>query len=173
MVVPGLLIATPFPPMRNPGTLTSLLLGSLLASGCIDLGGSEARSDVDDDGGGESADGENVDRDACKIEGGDIGVANLELRLGTRTVVFHDWIAKTGEANEFVGFSITLRDATEVGYVVKAGGELHPSSATAWMHPAGPDGGSDAPGISNVDFCEECEDGSCDEPPSDPDGDCE
>ena len=40
-------------------------------------------------------------------------------------------------------------------YVVKSGGELHPGTAATWMHPAGPDGGSDAPGISNVDLCDD------------------
>lgn len=136
---------------------------SLTSFGCVDLGESSSKVGESDDGA--------FDRDACKIEGSQIGREGATLRLGPKTVTFHDWVRKAGE-NEYVGFSITVTGADSVGYVVKASGELHHSTALTWLHPAGPDGGSKAPGISNVDVCEECEDGSCDggDGCSDPDG---
>ena len=133
------------------------IVGVSLLTGCAMLGEAPSQLGEEDGAGG------TIDRDACKIEGDDIGTEGTILRLGPKTITFHDWVAKTGEENEYVGFSITIGGASSVGYVVKAGGERHPSNETTWLHPAGPEGMSNAPGISNVDACEECEDGSCDD----------
>jgi hypothetical protein len=121
------------------------------------LGGTS--SNVEGQGEDEAGDGA-FDRDDCKIEGEQIGEEGAILRLGPKTVTFHDWVQKSGEG-EYVGFTISVTGASSVGYVVKTGGDLWPSSATTWLHPAGPEGMNKAPGISNVDVCEECEDGSC------------
>jgi hypothetical protein len=123
----------------------------LLVTGCFSLSDSQSRLEGGDELGG-----------ACKIEGGDIGAEGVVVRLGSRSVTFHDWIGKDGEPGEYVGFSISLSGTASVGYVVKAGGELHASSDPTWLHPQGPAGGARAPGISNVDLCEQCDDGSCD-----------
>lgn len=143
-----------------------------LASGCTLLGdtSSSVEGGDDTDEGGDDTNGA-IDRDECKIEGGQLGQEGAILRLGPKTVTFHDWVLKTGEG-EYVGFSISVSGASSVGYVVKTGGERWPSTATTWLHPAGPDGMSDAPAISNIDFCEECEDGSCDGGGGDGGGDC-
>jgi hypothetical protein len=139
-------------------TIIPGIVGLSLLAGCAVLGDSPSSLEGGEDGAGGA-----IDRDACKIEGDDIGAEGTILRLGPKTITFHDWVAKTGVANEFVGFSITITGASSVGYVVKTGGELHPSGETTWLHPAGPEGMANAPGISNVDACEECEDGSCDD----------
>lgn len=128
---------------------------SLSSAGCVDLGESSARVGEGGDEGGA------FDRDACKIEGSQIGREGVTVSLGSKLVTIHDWVGKTGESGEYVGFSMTVDGAASVGYVVKASGELHHSTALTWLHPAGADGGDKAPGISNVDFCEECTDGSC------------
>lgn len=44
---------------------------------------------------------------------------------------------------------------------MKSSGELVHSTSTSWIAANGPDGGDKSPGISNVDFCENCADGSC------------
>jgi hypothetical protein len=112
--------------------------------------------------------------DCCKLEGPEIGREDALLRLGTKAVLVHGWVGKTGESNEYVGFSLTIDGGSSIKYVVKAAGERHSGSGTTWMHPNGPDGGSDTPGISNLDFCGECDDpDGCgdDVPPTDePDG---
>jgi hypothetical protein len=149
-------------------TLTQLAIVTLLG-GCIDSLGSTSR-EVE----GEDEDGE-IDRDDCKLEGDAIGQEGVTLRLGAKTVTVHDWIAKADSPGEYVGFSQTLAGGTTISYVVKAGGELHPSTELVWLNPRG-DAGSEVPGISNIDYCEECEDGNC-EPGGDqdpePDPDCD
>jgi hypothetical protein len=141
--------------MRNTSWLC--VIGLSLLGGCIELG--DSSSSVESGGNGDDS----FDRDACKIEDGAIGDEGVVLRLGTRTVTFHDWVVKSGSNNEYVGFSISLAGTSSVGYIVKSGGERDHSTALTWLHAAGPDGGSQAPAISHVDFCEECEDGSCDD----------
>lgn len=142
---------------------TSVLV-LVLASGCS-LSSNESKSDLE-------SRAEHVS-DCCKLEGTEIGREDALLRLGTKAVLVHGWVGKTGEPNEFVGFSLTV-DGSSISYVVKAGGERHSASGTTWMHPNGPDGGEDSPGISNLDFCGECDDpDGCgdDVPPTDePDG---
>lgn len=132
-----------------------VLLFSLPAC-VLDAGGDDLANrngEIDEDG--------EYDNDDCKIEGGDIGVVGLELGLGPKRVTFEDWVAKADSPGEYVGFVISVSGADSVRYIVKAGGELHADDVSSWIHPNG-DTGSEAPAISNVDFCEECEDGSCD-----------
>ncbi len=145
----------------------ALTLAGILSTGCVteafdsDESASEASGD-------EPGDDREYDRDDCKIEGAQIGVVGLELRLGDVTVVFDSWTAKAGEPNEFMGFSFHTTGRS-VGYVVKAGGDRYHSTDESWVHPDGTQGPVSA--ISNVDFCEECEEpGGC-EPgdPNDPD----
>jgi hypothetical protein len=119
---------------------------TLLLGGCLGFGNSDSAV--------EGQDGEGGGEEGCKIEGGQIG-EDVVIYLGPKTVTFGDWIGKSGSPGEYVGFSLTLDGGSSVSYVVKAGTERHPSTATAWVHPAGPDGGSNAPGISNVDFCDD------------------
>jgi hypothetical protein len=127
-----------------------LCLASLTLTACFaNLGGSESNVEGD----------ERFDTDECKIEGEQIGQDGYVMRLGDRRVTFSDWVEKPGEANEYMGFSLTITGASSVGYIVKAGTERYPSSATTWSHPQG----LEANAISNVDVCEECTDGSCDD----------
>ncbi|MBA3502435.1 MAG: hypothetical protein M4D80_36250 [Myxococcota bacterium] len=113
-----------------------------------------------------------VDSDECKLEGSAIGVEKTVIQLGSKAVRVHDWVAKTGSHGEYVGFSLTLGGDT-VAYKVKASGEVYPSSTLTWIHPNGPDGGSKSPGISNIDFCDDCDnpdgcEGGGGEPPPPP-----
>lgn len=101
--------------------------------------------------------------DFCKIQGSAIGHEGFVLTLGSRSVRFYDWVPKRGSSGEFVGFSIQLSGTSSLGYVVKASTELFPNSMAMWMHPDGQNGHA----ISNVSFCENCDDGDC----SDGDGD--
>ena len=101
--------------------------------------------------------GEGEGEGECKLEGNDIGNEDVVVYLGSKSVRVHDWVGKTGAPGEYVGFSLTL-DGDTIAYRVKASGEVYPSDALTWMHPNGPDGGSKAPGISNIDFCDECDD---------------
>jgi hypothetical protein len=142
------------------------LLVAFTSVGCIDSFGSNSR---EVEGEEDQEDGD-IDRDDCKIEGDAIGQEGVILRLGAKTVTFSDWVAKSDSPGEYIGFSLSLEGADTISYVVKTGGELHPSTSLVWAHPNG-DAGDQTPGISNVDHCEECEDGSCGEPPCEnPDG---
>ena len=132
-----------------------ICLAPLVLSGCFaDLGGSSAT--VEGEGADDPA-GE-VDTDECKIEGSQIGQDGYVMRLGAKTVTFSDWVTKPGEPNEYMGFSLAISGTDSIGYVVKAGTQRYPSSSLTWSHPQG----LEANAISNVDVCEECEDGSCD-----------
>jgi hypothetical protein len=104
----------------------------------------------------ESEEGD-VDSDECKLEDDAIGVEKMVIDLGSKSVRVHDWVGKTGSPGEYVGFSLTTGGAS-IAYRVKASGEVYPSSELTWMHPNGADGGSQSPGISNIDFCDECDD---------------
>jgi hypothetical protein len=131
-------------------TLNTLLTGSFLvgltfSTGCV-LG--DDTSAVNG-----SASGGEFDRDSCKIEGSDIGVEGLVVKLGRTSVTFDEWVSKDGESGEYVGFSISVSGAERVGYIVKAGGERYHSEDRTWQHPNG-SGGSEAAAISHVDFCE-------------------
>jgi hypothetical protein len=125
-----------------------VLAVSICLSGCTAILG-DASSNVEGD--------EDFDTDECKIEGEQIGQEGYVMRLGDRRVTFQDWVTK-GEANEYMGFSLVISGDDSVNYVVKAGTQRYPSSATTWSHPQG----LAANAISNVDVCEECTDGSCD-----------
>jgi hypothetical protein len=147
-------------------TLRLLAIATLVGGvpACTDIFGSN------EDAVNGERDGE-YDNDDCKIEGSAIGQEGVVIRLGAKTVTVHDWVGKTGEANEYVGFSMSLTGGSTISYVVKASGELYPDTALTWMHPNGNDG-SNTPGVSNVDYCEECEGGGCDGDPT-PDPDCD
>jgi hypothetical protein len=157
--------------MRAWAIGTSLLF---LVSGCLlDYdSGTQGSEGGDGDHGGSIE----FDRDDCKVENGDLGVIGLELPLGGVTVTFDEWFEKVGETREYVGFRITTVGG-DVSYAVKAGGGVHRDTALIWMHPNG-DSGPSVPGISNVDFCVDCEDpadcypggGGGDDPCLDPDG---
>ncbi len=100
-----------------------------------------------------------------KIEGSDIGrTITLEVPdadgEGTVLVTFTGWITKDGEANEFVGFTLS----GEATFFVKAGNQTFESSGDSWTNPNGT-GGSAAKGISNISVC--TGDGE-DEPPPPP-----
>lgn len=129
---------------------TLALVASILLVGCIDLSGNSSKIEGDDDGGG-------GDSDECKIEGSQIGSDGVVVRLGPKSVTFHDWVTKDGSPGEYMGFSLTVGGADSVGYVVKAGTERFSSRTTTWSGE-----GLTMHAISNVDMCEECTDGSCD-----------
>jgi hypothetical protein len=129
-----------------------LIILAIFLGGCIGLGDTDSTvkgGNGDGDGDGGSGDG-----DGCKIEGSQIGEGGVVIYLGSKTVTFDNWIGKSGASGEFVGFSLTLSGGDSVSYVVKAGTERFPGTATTWMHPAG-EGGSAAKGISNVDMCDD------------------
>jgi hypothetical protein len=142
----------------------SFLVGLAFSAGCM-MG--EDTSALN----GNSAGGE-FDRDNCKIEGSDIGVEGLVVKLGRASVTFDQWVSKDGDSGEYVGFSLSVSGADRVGYIVKAGGERYHSEDRTWQHPNGA-GGSEASAISHVDFCENDpgEPGDPDDPYcNDPDG---
>ena len=135
--------------------MRSCLVLAFLLGGCV-IGFDDTNSSVEGDGDGDGdGKGGEIDKDECKIEGSQIGRDGAVIYLGSKTVRFGNWVPKSGSPGEYVGFSLTLSGGSSVSYVVKASGELHPSTATTWIHPAGPNGGSKAPGISNVDFCDD------------------
>lgn len=140
-----------------------LIAVSALVAGCVD-----ATDASEDHLGGPGGDGDGSG-ECGKIEGNDIGREGAELQLGGSTVTFHDWVGKTGEHGEYVGFSITLDGTTSVTYVVKAGAQDYPDSVTTWMHPAG-ESGPTAMGISNVEVCDDGEQPPPEDPCDNPDG---
>ena len=142
-----------------------LWLALVFGTGCVGFGDTAASIEGEDEGGDTDTEG---DRDDCKIEGDAIGQDGATILLAAKTLTFGSWIPKSDSPGEYVGFSVTVSNGSTLDYVVKAGGELHPSTATTWLHPAGPDGGSQAPGISNVDACDpEQPPGDQDPPPDD------
>lgn len=126
----------------------SLFVGFVCSAGCMMGEGTGALN-----GSSSGNEAGEFDRDNCKIEGSDIGVEGLVLDLGRVSVTFDQWVSKDGESGEYVGFSISVSGADRVGYIVKASGESYHSEDSTWLHPNGT-GGSEAPAISNVDFCE-------------------
>lgn len=90
-------------------------------------------------------------RDACKIEGSDIGRIGAQVRLDQGTATFVDWIPKAGSPGEYVGFLLEIDGVatSSVRFAVKAGTEVHQGSGDFWKHT-----GADCHGISNVDFGE-------------------
>ena len=140
---------------------THLLFALTLGTGCVGFG--DTASSIEGEEGDTDTDG---DRDDCKIEGDAIGQDGATILRASSTLTFGSWIPKSDSPGEFVGFTITASDGSAIDYVVKAGGELHPSNASVWIHPAGADGGENAPGISNVDTCDD-EEPPGDEPPDD------
>lgn len=127
----------------------SLLVGLVFSTAC--MMGEDTGALTGNSSGTEQA-GE-FDHDACKIEGSDIGREGVVVALGRISVTVHDWVSKDGESDEYIGFSLSVSGADSVGYIVKASGESYHSEDSTWMHPNGT-GGSEVPGISNVDFCD-------------------
>jgi hypothetical protein len=145
---------------KEPIMRHCFLFALILSTGCV-AGFGDSSSSVK---GGDEGEGKGGDNDDCKIEGEQIG-ENVTILLGSKSVTFGNWIPKSGSPGEYVGFSVSLSGGSSLSYVVKASGELHPGTALTWVHPAGANGGSNAPGISNVDMC--------DDPDSDGGGDCD
>jgi hypothetical protein len=145
--------------------ILSLGLFAVLSVGCVSMTDSDSESSASENGGGDSG-GTSVcsgDRDACKIEGSQIGVEGLELVLDHGTVTFHDWVPKPDSPGEYIGFSLTFEGMSAARYVVKSGTGRYPSTSTTWLHP-----GDDCKGISNVDFGDDDPDGG-----GDGGGDCD
>jgi hypothetical protein len=90
----------------------------------------------------------------CKIEGSLIGREGAVLEHGKRIVTFHNWAAKAGSPGEYVGFGLTVEGSNTVSYIVKAGTQRFAATAKTWIHPAGVSGGTAAPGISHITFCD-------------------
>jgi hypothetical protein len=143
---------------------STLLFVGLLASGCVTMTGSDSSS-VDDDGDPGERASCSGDRDACKIEGSQIGQEGLVLALDSGSVTFHDWVGKPDSPGEYIGFSLTVEGDRAIRYFVKSGTGIYPSTTLTWMHP-----GSDCKGISNVDFPDDDTD-PCDNPDGCPDDD--
>ncbi|HWO26401.1 MAG TPA: hypothetical protein VNO30_47055 [Kofleriaceae bacterium] len=95
-----------------------------------------------------------IDQEGCKVEGSQIGQIGLAIDLGSRMLTFSKWIPKSDSPGEYAGFNLTLAGGGEIHYIVKAGGELHPSESLSWVHPSGISGGAKTPGISNIDLCQ-------------------
>lgn len=98
----------------------------------------------------------------AKIEGANIGVENLTLEVGGKTLTFHSWVLKNGEAGEFIGFSFAASGPLSLR--VKAGGETYDAEGGTWVHP---DAATDptASAVSNVEGCDP------EDPTDDPNGD--
>lgn len=128
----------------------SALFVLVIVSACTDGSSQNSRSLASEEG--------DVDGSCCKIEGDEIGIEKVIVRLGSKAVRVHDWVPKAGSPGEFVGFSLTLGGDTSIQYTVKAATQRFTSNSLTWIHPNGANGGSASPGISNVDFCDECDD---------------
>jgi hypothetical protein len=150
--------------------IPAIALSVLLVPGCLlDSSSTRGASESGEDGNG----GGEFDRDDCKVEDGDIGVQGVALDLGTKSVAFESWIPKDDSPGEFVGFTLSLSGGDSIGYLVKTGGEVYAGVGTSWSHPNGTSG-DQVPAISNVDFCDEVDDGGDgDGGDGDGDGDCE
>jgi hypothetical protein len=131
-----------------------LFVFAILLGGCLPGFGNTDSSVEGEEGDGDGDGDGDIDRDDCKIENDSIGQEDVVLALGSRTVTFSDWVGKADSPGEFVGFTLAVSNDSTVSYVVKAGGEQHTGSATTWLHPAGADGGPNAPGISHIDMCD-------------------
>lgn len=107
---------------------------------------------------------------ACaKIEGAQIGVENVTLEVGSKTIRFHSWVAKDGNPGEFMGFSIETSGTLVTR--VKAGGETYNVAGDGWLHPTYSANGVGS-AVSNVESCDP-DDGGNDDPDGgndDPDG---
>lgn len=88
-----------------------------------------------------------------KIEGSQIGNEGVTLQVGTTLVTIHDWVLKTGETNEYHGFSWDQTGTVDI--YVKAGTETFIASGASWLHPGA---GTNAPAISHVEVCQDSDD---------------
>ncbi len=129
------------------------LLASLSLTACVDVDSSS--SSLENGHGGDD------EECGCKIEGSDIGVVGALVHVGGDIVVFESWTPKADSPGEFVGFTLSP-NAASISYVVKTGIDRYPATGVAWSHPGGASGPG-APGISNVDFCDEDGDGEPDD----------
>ncbi len=87
--------------------------------------------------------------EACKLEGGAIGVNGSTVVVNGVTITFSNWIPKVGSPGEYIGFTI---DKSGYSFTVKAGNELLSGMGTTWSNPHG-NSGSNVKAISNVNFC--------------------
>ena len=142
-------------------TLPIVCVLGVLGVGCVDGASSDSSASET------AASACSGDRDACKIEGSQIGREGLVLQLDGGSVTFRDWVAKPGSPGEYIGFTLELDGVSSVRYVVKAGTGRFESTTTVWKHE-----GDDCKGISNVDFGDaDPGDGGGDTPTTDDDGD--
>jgi hypothetical protein len=91
-----------------------------------------------------------VPEGCVRIEGDEIGAANLGISVGGVDVEIAAWTSKEGEEGEYVGFELAA--GASLAFAVKTGGETHHGEGGSFTHPAGASG-PDAPAISNVTFC--------------------
>jgi hypothetical protein len=152
--------------MKRSAALAAL---SLLAAGC----GNDAMLSAAGASNGDGDDGMEHAGSCAKIEGADIGVENLTIEVGGKTLTFHSWVLKNGEAGEYIGFSFAASGPLSVR--VKAGGETYDAEGGTWANPnAATDASASA--VSNVEGCdpdgeEPDGDGNTDDPDSSDDGD--
>jgi hypothetical protein len=126
-------------------------LALALLGGCSDLGSSDqALTEQGDPQAVANPEDVDYDGDDCvKIENEEIGT-DLTLDVAGTSVSVHSWVTKTGEPNEYRGFSYSSE--SEIVYRVKSGGELFYGSARTWANPNG-EGGSEVSAVSNIVFC--------------------
>ncbi len=87
----------------------------------------------------------------AKIEGGQIGQPGIAITFSGISVSYTSWIAKDGEAGEFVGF--TYRSSEPICVSIKAGTARFVATEPGhWKHPAGTSGPK-AKAISNIVMC--------------------
>ena len=86
-----------------------------------------------------------------QVDGKDVGMLPLELRLGSRTTIhFAEWTQVDESSSDVIGFAAHL--PADVVYAVKAGDDVYTGREPRWLHPAGITG----PRVHRIDavtFC--------------------
>ncbi len=88
--------------------------------------------------------------DCCEVAKASLGREDHLVKLGSRVVLLHDWIAKQGSPGEYVGFSVTVSNGASMSYLVKGGTQAYAGNAGQFKV-------IDGHSISKVNFCSECD----------------
>jgi hypothetical protein len=147
--------------------MRNALFVMLVAAGCSADANTDSVSELE-----QRADSVN---DCCEVATASLGRENHLVRLGSRVVLVHDWIAKPGSPGKYLGFSVTVSNGAPMSYLVKANTQSYSGKTTSWSAP-------DGKTIQKVNFCAECDNpdgcdggggggggGGCDNPDGCPD----
>jgi hypothetical protein len=86
----------------------------------------------------------------CEIDRSSLGREDHLVRLGSKVVLVHDWVAKPGAPGEYIGFSMTVSNGAKTSFLVKAETQMYSGANTSWSSP-----GERA--IEGVNMCQDCD----------------